>query len=198
MTSLLAPLLRLDRKPVLIVLAGLFLVVGLLRFTFGIYQEKSSEIEAQEATLFAQQKSSRQLPALKKELALLEREAKRAEAFLFHGPNVETITSTMQIRLQSLISDAGLEPESLRPIGGKSYDGAINTISIKLRLNGSLENFAAFLAALYRNEQFFLIEDCTLKPDKMKGVKVFLDLKAFYDTQESPAKPKSISQRRTK
>ncbi len=197
MTISLPPFMRLDRKTMLVFGAGLFLCGILIRFTVGIYQEKSSDIETKEATLFAQQKSSRQLPALKKELALLERESKRAEAFLFHGPNVDTITSTMQIRLQSLISEAGLEPESLRPLGGKSHDSGLNTIGIKLRLNGTLENFSTFLTALYNNDKFFLIENCTLKPDKLKGVKVFMDLKAFYDTQEK-ADNKTVSKRRAK
>ncbi len=197
MTSSLALLQRIDRKTVLVIVAGLFLCGGLLRFMVNIYQEKTSEIEAKETTLFAQHKSSRQLPTLKHEVAQLEREVKKAEALLFHGPNVDTITSTVQIRLQSLISDADLEPESLRPLGGKSQEGGINTIGIKLRLNGSLENFSTFLAALYRNDKFFLIENCTLKPDKLKGVKVFMDLKAFYDTQE-PAKPQTTNKGRVK
>jgi Tfp pilus assembly protein PilO len=196
MTSTLAPLLRLDRKTVLVTLAALLVAGGLLRGGLGFYQDKTAEIEAKEATLFAQEKSSRQLAALKKEMSLLEREATMAEAFLFHGAGVDTITSTMQIRLQALITEAGLEPESIRPLGGAGNDGMINTISIKTRLNGSLENFAAFLAALYRNEHFFLVEDCTLKPDKMKGLKIFLDLKAFYRTGDSPAPATTSTPRR--
>lgn len=198
MTISFAPLLRLDRKTVLISLAGLFLLFGLIRFTVGMYQEKSSEIESKEATLFAQQKSSRQLPSLKKELAILDREIKKAEAFLFTGPSVDTITSTMQIRLQSIIAEAGLEPESLRPLGGKSHDGSINTIGIKLRVNGTLENFALFLAALYGNDKFFRIENCTMKPDKMKGLKIFMDLTAFYNIQEKPPAAETSSMGRVK
>ncbi len=182
---------RVDRKTVIITLAGLLLCFGLIRFAIGIYQEKSLEIEAQEAILFAQQKSSRQLPSLKKEMALLEGQEKRAAAFLFHGPNADAITSTMQIRLQSLIAKAGLEPESLRPLGGKSHDSGINTISIKLRLNGSLENLGLFLAALYKNDTFFLLENCTIKPDKTKGLKIFMDLKAFYNIQQKQVSAKT-------
>lgn len=196
MTSALAPLLRLDRKTVVVALAALLLAGGLLRFCLGFYHEKTLAIEAREATLFAQEKSSRQLAGLKREMALLEREVKQAESFLFHGATVDTITSTMQIRLQAMITEAGLEPESLRPLGGAGNDGMINTISIKMRLNGSLENFAAFLAALYRDEHFFFVEDCTLKPDKMKGLKIFLDLKAFYRTGDSPAPAKTSTPRR--
>ncbi|MEN8257564.1 MAG: type 4a pilus biogenesis protein PilO [Thermodesulfobacteriota bacterium] len=194
----LAPLLNMDRKTLLVGLAGLFLCFGLIRLTIGAYQEKASEIETKEATLFAQLKSSRKLPSLKKEVALLEREMKKAEAVLFKGPNADTITSTIQIRLQSLISEAGLEPESLRPLGGKTREGGIQSINIKLRINGSLENFAVFLAALYRNDKFFLIENCTLKPDKLKGVKVFMDLKAFYDVKDKAVKAKKKSIRRKK
>ncbi len=191
-----ATLQTMDRKTLLVGLAGLFLCFGLIRFTFGIYQEKALDIEAKEATLFAQMKSSRKLPSLKKEVALLEREVKKAQSVLFQGPNPDTITSTIQIRLQALISEAGLEPESLRPLGGKKRDNGMQSISIKLRVNGSLENFAEFLAALYRNDKFFLIENCTLKPDKLKGIKVFMDLKAFYDVEDKAGKVKNSPRRR--
>lgn len=198
MTTLFTPLPRLDRKTILVALAGLFLCLGLIRFAFGLYQQKSSEIETKEAILFAQQKSSRQLPFLKKELAMLEREEQKARAFLFTGPSVDTITSTMQIRLQAIISEAGLEPESVRPLGGKNLDGNIHTIGIKLRVNGTLENFALFLAALYENDTFFLIENCTMKPDKMKGLKIFMDLTAFYTVQEKQTSAALSSKRRVK
>ena len=188
--------MHLDRKTLLIGLAGLFLCFSLIRFTLGIYQEKTLDIEAKEAILFAQLKSSRKLPSLKREVAILERQVKQAESVLFQGPNADTITSTIQIRLQSLISAAGLEPESLRPLGGKKRDNGMQSISIKLRVNGSLENFAEFLASLYRNDKFFLIENCSLKPDKLKGIKVFMDLKAFYDVKDSTGKIKSKSTRR--
>ncbi len=197
MNASLTTFLQVHRKNILIALAALFLCIGLARFAVGIYQEISSEIEAKESILFAQQKSSRQLAALKKEVALLEQKKQKAETFLFHGPTADSVTSTMQIRLQSIITEAGLEPESLRPLGGKSHDGDLGSIAIKLRLNGSLDNFSAFLAALYGNEKFFLLESCTIKPDKMKGVKVFMDLKAFYNiSDDKPIKAKSVGMRR--
>lgn len=197
MTTLLAPLLRLDRKIILVALASLFLAVTLIRLSVGIYQEKSSAIETKQSTLLAQQKSSRRLPSLKREMARLGREKKRAETFLFQGPNADAITSTVQIRLQTLIAKAGLEPESLRPLGGKSSDSRINTINIKLRLNGTLENFVHLLAAIYRNDKFFLIKNCTIKPDSTKNIKVFMDLTAFYGTQVK-AQPPTDKKRRAK
>ncbi|PLX51192.1 MAG: hypothetical protein C0613_00890 [Desulfobulbaceae bacterium] len=174
--------LRLDRKTILVTVAFLMVGLGLLRFTLAMYNEKVAALEAKKTILFAQQKSSKQLPSLQRELALLERQHKQAGALLFEGTNADTITSTVQIHLQSLIAAAGLEPESLRPVGGKGPEGTINTISIKLRLNGTLQNLAQFLAALYSNNRFFLVESCTLKPQKLKEVKAFIDLKAFYRT----------------
>lgn len=196
MTTSFAPLLRLDRKTVLVALASLFLAVTLMRFAVGMYQEKVFDIEAKEAILFSQQKSSRKLPSLQKEKALLEREVKRTAAFLFHGPQVDTVTSTMQILLQSMITKAGLEPESLRPLGAQTHKGDLSTIAIKMRLNGSLDNFAEFLADLYGNEKFFLVENCTIKPDKKKGVKVFMDLKVFYSPDQKLVKAQAVSKRR--
>lgn len=189
--------LQVHRKNILIALAALFLCIGLARFAVGIYQETSSEIEAKESILLAQQKSSRQLAALKKEVALLEQQKQKAETFLFHGPTADSVTSTMQIRLQTLIAEAGLEPESLRPLGGKSQEGGISTINIKLRLNGTLDNFAKFLNILYGDAHFFLIESCTIKPDSTKGLKIFMDIKTFYDTRQNTGQDKKSSQRRS-
>lgn len=181
--------LRLDRKTILVTLAILMVCFGLIRFVLDMYNEKVTAMEAKKTILFAQQKSSQQLPSLQRELALLERQSKQARALLFEGTNADAITSTVQIHLQSLIAAAGLEPESLRPVGGKGQEGTINTISIKLRLNGTLQDLAQFLAALYSNDRFFLVESCTLKPQKLKEVKAFMDLEAFYRIQPaaSPA-----------
>jgi hypothetical protein len=88
----------------------------------------------------------------------------------------------MQIMLQELVTKAGLEPESIRPMVSGTQKGPrdFHEISIKIRLAGTQSQFVDFIAQLYRSDKLFQVESFTLKPYKKSEMKIFIDLKGFY------------------
>ena len=93
----------------------------------------------------------------------------------------------MQLKLQEHISTSGLVLETLRPTfqRDKAKDKDIGEVQIKMRLSGSLDEFARFLASLYKSKHLFHIESFTLKPFRGAGLKIFIDMKGFYMATEN-------------
>ncbi len=172
----------LDRKTLFLAVGGLLLLLNLGRLAVGTYQNQLDEVEAQQNLLMQYQKTADKLPALKKRVARLEQQGKKLEKFLFTGKTEEEISSSMQIMLQKMVTKAGLEPESIRPLksSSKKDPQSIHEISIKIRLAGNLNQLIDLLAGLYRSKNLFQVENFTIKPYKQTDMKIFLDLKGFY------------------
>ncbi|MDA8165894.1 MAG: type II secretion system protein GspM [Desulfobacteraceae bacterium] len=171
---------RLGTRPLLIGVAAFLVGLNLLRLGYGFYENKKEAIHARQELLARQQASLGQLPELRSRVAALERRKKAFEDVLFTGSSEEEIASAMQIMIQQQLVRAGLEPESLRPMpNGDAKGKAFGEISIKVRSGGTLNQFVAFLANLYRSRQLFLVEGFTLKPFQNE-VKIFIDFKGYY------------------
>ncbi len=176
---------HLDRRTMLVGLALLALVLVGLKSGYDFYQGKVEALESNRNKLFLYQKQVANLPVIKKRIKGLERQAIQLEKLLFAADSIDGVTSAVQIRLQTMITDAGLDPESLRPLSSHRQKAAqaIQTITIKMRLSGTLAQFEQFLAQLYRSRQLFIIDSFTVKPYKKEGVKIFIDVKGLYRLQ---------------
>ena len=182
MNQLIMLIKSLDRKTLLLVVGGLLLLLNLGRLGWGAYSNQVAEAEAQLNLLEQYQATLSKLPDLKKRVARHKQQTARLEKFLFTGTTAEEVSSAMQILLQEQVTKAGLEPESIRPLvsGVKNAPREYNEIAIKIRLAGTLSQFADFLAQLYRSKKLFQIESFTLKPYKKTEMKIFLDVRGFY------------------
>ncbi len=121
----------------------------------------------------------------------LEERRQQFDEHLFTGTSKKDISSAMQLKLQELLSGAGLNPESLRPLatGGKKGDEKpYGEVVVKIRLTGELDAFMRFLISLYNEKYLFKIENFTFKPFKKTQLKVFLELKGFYRLTEADDK----------
>ncbi|MEN8141510.1 MAG: type II secretion system protein GspM [Thermodesulfobacteriota bacterium] len=172
---------NMDRRTLLVALAVAALVFGTLRFLVSYYQGQVEQRDKSRNELSFQRKQVADLPGLELRLRALQRQADQLQRMLFTAGSLDGVSSAVQIRLQAMITDAGLEPESLRPVTDSRQTGkSIQTITIKMRLAGSLEQFEKFLAHIYRSKQLFLVDSLTVKPYRKEGVKVFIDVKALY------------------
>lgn len=173
---------RFDRKTILFVAVAFLLILNLVRLAAGYYREQCVEAETQEALLVQYQETVAKLPQLKKDVNRLERRASYLESYLFTGKSVDEISSAMQIMLQKMVTDAGLDPESIRPItqGKTSQTTKYESLEIKIRLSGTMSELVDFLGRFYRNKKLFVIESFTVKPYKKKQLKLFFDIKGFY------------------
>ena len=173
---------------------GLFVVVGILavlnigRFATSKYEEAFAGIESKQA-LHDQYKSSTQgIDSLRNRIKQLEDRRQQFDEHLFTGTSKKDISSAMQLKLQELLSGAGLNPESLRPLttgGKKDEEKTYGEVVIKIRLTGELVDFVKFLASLYKVNYLFKIQNFTIKPFKKTQLKVFLELKGFYRLTEA-------------
>lgn len=168
------------------VVLALFLILNIGRLAMGYYQNQKEEVESQVGLLNQYRKAVALQPQLKKRAMQLEKRAKQFDRYLFSGSSVEEISSAMQIMLQNKVANAGLEPESIRPMrqGAKGKPDETEDLVIKMRLSGSLDQFVAFLANLYRSRELIKIEAFSLKPYK-GGLKISLDVKGFYHLVQS-------------
>lgn len=176
---------HIGRRTLLVGIAVLALLLGGLREGINYYQTKVAERANSRQALLLYRKQIRGLPVLRQRVQLLQRQARNLEGLLFGGDSIDAVTSAVQIRLQGMITKAGLEPESLRPLSShrQKEARAIQTITIKMRLAGTLPQFEQFLAQLYRSRQLFLIDSFTIKPYRKDSVKIFIDVKGLYRLQ---------------
>lgn len=173
-----------DRRTLLVGLAvvTVLLVAGSRGYDF--YKTTQEQVVRDRQQLFLYQKQVTALPALQKRIKLLERQASKFQGLLFEAKSQDDVTSKMQIKLQAMITKAGMEPESLRPLRSRRQgSGSVQAITIKMRLAGTIAQFEEFLAAIYRSRQLFMIESFTVKPYKKEGLKVFIDVKGLYRLQ---------------
>lgn len=173
---------RFRTKPFLIGIAVLLLVLNLGKATVSYFAGRQAEVESRLALLEQHRLTAGKLSACKEKVLWLEARKKQLDVYLFSGDTPEEIASAMQILLQDKVARAGLEPESLRPIlrSEKDKDATVGEIAVKLRLNGTLNEFSEFIVALYRSKQLFTIESFILKPYKNTKLKILLDLKGYY------------------
>lgn len=173
---------RFDKKTILFASVALLLFLNLFRLAAGYYSDQVTEVEAQQALLAQYQATVEKLPDLKKRVGRLERRAAFLEDYLFTGDSVDEISSAMQIMLQKMVTDAGLDPESIRPIikGKKGQTGKYESIEIKIRLAGTMPQLVDFLSRFYKNKKLFVVNSFTVKPYKKTQLKVFFDIKGFY------------------
>ena len=176
---------HIDRSTLLVIVAvgGLLLAGG--QWLGNYYQGRVAELDKSQATLRLYHRQLRSLPSLSKRVSLLQRHADQLEQVLFTGDSIDAVTSAVQIRLQNMITKTGLSPESLRPLSShrQKEARAIQTITIKMRLAGTLPQFEEFLARLYRERKLFLVTGFTIKPYRKESVKIFLDVKGLYRLQ---------------
>ena len=172
---------RIDKKRLLMVVLALLLILNIGRLAMGYYKNQKEEVESRIGLLNQYRKAVAMQPQLKKRVKQLEKRAEQFDRYLFSGSSVEEISSAMQIMLQNKVADAGLEPESIRPMrqGASGKPGETEDLVIKMRLAGSLDQFVDFLANLYRSRELIKIETFSLKPYKA-GLKISLDVKGFY------------------
>ena len=182
MNRIIDVLRRFDRKTILLVSVALLLFLNLFRLAAGYYGNQVEELGSQQALLEQYQATVEKLPDLKKRVGSLERRAAYLENYLFTGNSVDEISSAMQIMLQKMVTDAGLDPESIRPIihGKKGQEGKYESIEIKIRLAGTMPQLVDFLGRFYQNKKLFVVESFTVKPYKKTQLKVFFDIKGFY------------------
>lgn len=182
MTTLSQIIGRYQRKTLLIAVAVALLAVNVGRLTIGHYRDSQAELENKIALLQQYRISTARLAGFKARITRIERQKKRLEGYLFTGESEEDISSAMQIMLQEKVVKAGLEPESIRPVRntGSAKGRDYNEIAIKVRLSGTLSDFVAFVADIYKSQYLFKIESFTLKPYKKEYLKVFVEINGYY------------------
>jgi len=186
---------RFQRRTLLIAVAVLLLLLNLGRWVISSYDIRKTELESKLARLEQVRFVAGQSDILKERLAKTDKAKKQVEVYFFRGESGEKIASAMQLRVQALVSQAGLASESIRPtnqpsdknrdFGGEQFL-APGEVNVKARLVGTLEEFMMFQALLYKSKEFFKIEKITLKPYKKAGLKIFLELRGFYILAEKP------------
>lgn len=173
---------RIDRRHLLFGVAALLLVLNLGRWGVGYFTSRQDELASRIGLLEQYKKSVAKLPQVQQRVVQLQRQAQQLEAYLFSGDNEDKIASAMQIRLQSEISNAGLEPEFIQPLrGGATSDRqGLGDIGIKIRMSGSLNDFMKLLKNLSSARELFKIESFTVKPFKQSELKIFMEVRGFY------------------
>lgn len=170
-------------------LLGVVVLLALIKLGFWLqesYQADQAELASRKASLARYQKLTGQIPELSRQLRLLNDRREKLAKYLFTGSNEENIISAMQLDIQAMVSTAGLEPESFRPlkqknsqqVGGES--SALGEVAIKASFNGTLAEYQAFLAELYRSPKMYKIEAVTLTPFKKSDLKILIDLRGYF------------------
>jgi hypothetical protein len=187
MISLPRILHRIGSRGLLLALVGLLLLVKLGLNLRDAYKTAYSDLESRQASLVRYQKLAGKAPELKDQLQRLTAEREKLMQVLFTGSSDENIISAMQLDLQALVTTAGLETETIRPVKQKTVqeggDGkGLGEVAIKASLNGTLAGYQAFLAELYRSGRFYKIEAVTLSPYKKSDLKILIDLRGYFVT----------------
>lgn len=185
MNSLARVINSVGSRNLLLGLAGLLLLLNLGRWLQSSYQADQATLESRQASLARYRDLADRGPGLRAQLERLTAERERVVKYLFTGANEENIVSAMQLDLQALVTTAGLETESIRPLKQKSEregEGGkgLGEVAIKASLAGTLEQYQAFLAELFRSGKFYTIESVTLSPYKKSELKILLDLRGYF------------------
>ena len=186
---------RFDRRSLLIGVAVLLLLFNLVRWLSGSYEARQAELESNLARLEQYGSVTGSAKEIEEHLGDLVRQKTRVEKYFFTGENGDKIASAMQIKIQSLISRSGMQSESIRPIRQKAEgehekgkDAPVfGEVVVKARLTGTLTQFMGLINDLYRGEEFFKIENFSLKAYKT-GLKIFIDLRGYYILPEENKK----------
>jgi Tfp pilus assembly protein PilO len=169
------------QKGIILLIAAVMSSIAIVALTISAYSGMENRLEELEQQLFADQKNIRKLQGLRFEIRQQKQQISQIEQALFRGRDQDSVISTMQIKVQSILEKTGLEPESLRPVTSrKTSTNSLQSVVLKLRLNGNMNQFTAFLAAIYKHKTFFKIEGLTIKPFKQDQLKIYMDLRAYY------------------
>ncbi|HFQ81183.1 MAG TPA: hypothetical protein ENK33_07415 [Desulfobacterales bacterium] len=173
----------------LIAIAVLLAVLNIGRLAISRYDDIMTGIQTKRALLDQYRTTTGNLDKLKKKLKELEGRQRQFDARLFTGNSAGEITSVMQIKLQDILHQAGLSPESLRPSYRSIQDKnkIYGEVLVKIRLTGRLDNIVKFLALVYKSNYFLKIDNFTFKAFRNDQLKVFIAIKGFYRL----AKPKA-------
>ncbi|MEN8142215.1 MAG: GspMb/PilO family protein [Thermodesulfobacteriota bacterium] len=182
---------RFERKTLLIVGAVLLLLLNIGRLVDNSFEARQVELESKSTRLEQYRKISARVGELDKKLARLLKQKKQAEKHFFTGATDDKITSAMQLRIQSLVGRAGMQSESIRPIRQKAKEAkdskdkdsgaaVFGEVLIKARLVGSISSFMDFMASLYKGNEFFRVENFSMKPYRKSGLKIFIELRGYY------------------
>lgn len=171
-------------------IVGMAIILCLVTGTYALlstYDSMQVKLEDHEQQLFIDQKNIRKLNGLRKQIKHQTQQLARLDRSLLKGKAQDTIVSTMQIQVQSMLTSAGLEPESLRPVTSRVMGGeTIQSVVLKLRLSGTIEQFKTFLTLIYKADAFFHIEGLTIKPFKQDQLKIYMDLRGYYQISTPP------------
>ncbi|NTV12757.1 MAG: hypothetical protein HGA96_02295 [Desulfobulbaceae bacterium] len=185
MNSLSRILHRSGSRGLLLGVVGLLVLTKLGLWLQETYQADQAELESRKAALTRSRKLAGKIPELRAQLQRLNDERERLGKYLFTGANEENIISAMQLDLQALVTTAGLESETIRPLKQKNAqdtgaDAVLGEVAIKSSLNGTLAEYQAFMAELYRSPKIYKIEAVTLTPFKKSELKILIDLRGYF------------------
>lgn len=185
MNSLSRILHRGGSRGLLLGVVGLLVLVKAGLWLQETYQADRAELESRQASLVRSRKLTGKLPELRSQLQGLNGERERLAKFLFTGANEENIISAMQLDIQALVSTAGLEAETIRPLKQKNAqvsgdESVLGEVAIKASLSGTLAEYQTFLAELYRSPKVYKIEAVTLTPFKKSELKILIDLRGYF------------------
>jgi Tfp pilus assembly protein PilO len=171
-----------ESRTILIGFAVLLLVLNLGRMAVNFYLEKQEETVNKVKMLSQYREQVEDLNLLKIRVAALERQRKQLDRYFLSGKSEEDISSALQIMLQEMVVKSGLQPEFIRPSrsGGISQAGALNEITVNLRMAGTMQEFITFTRDLYRAANYFKIESLSIKPFKEAELKIVMEVNGFY------------------
>ncbi len=169
-----------SQQALLLLTAGLLTAIALMAFLLSTYNNMVARLDDLEQQIFVDQKNVRKLHGLRFQVKQQKQQIGQIEQALFKDNDQDTVTSEMQIKVQAMLQKSGLEPESLRPVNSRAITNTLPSVVLKLRLNGDMDQFISFLVAIYRNRSFFHIEGLTIKPFQQDKLKIYMDLRAYY------------------
>lgn len=185
MNSMSRVLHRIGSRGLLLSVVALLLLIKLGLELQGAYKAEQDVLESRRAGLVRYQKLTGKVPELRSQLQSLTDEREKLRQILFTGSSEENIISAMQLDLQALVTTAGLESETIRPIKQKNVraeedEFGLGEVAIKASLTGTLAEYLTFLAAVYGSEKFYKIEAVTLSPFKKSDLKIAIDLRGYF------------------
>jgi len=178
---------RFQRRNLLIAAAILLLIIYAGQWVNYTYAARQIDIESRLSRLGQYQLATRKAEVYKARLQQLVKLKKQVGKYFFTGEDDNRLSSAMQLKIQALVAKAGLQAESIRPVMQKSEgrdkeEGGytLGEVLIKTRLAGTLSQFSAFMAELYRSEEYFGIESISIRPYRNTGLKIFVELRGYY------------------
>jgi hypothetical protein len=179
---------RFERSSLLIAMAIVLAILYVGGRASDSYKARQVDLESKRTRLEQYNAIADRAVVHEERLKDLNRQKAKIEEYFFSGETNDKIASAMQIRIQALVSRAGLQAESIRPIRQKkevvpekgTEAPVFGEVAIKVRLAGTLMEFMDFISELYRGKEFFKVENFTLKQYRNTGLKIFVDLKGYY------------------